>query len=81
MSDFPRDKSALKALISQAQTRDQFRLKRDLDKFDLSKLDPNNQAWLSWCGRLQRSIDKVQARKALVPNIQYDTALPVVGRR
>lgn len=82
MSEFPRDKSLLQSSIAQAQSRDQFRLKRDLDQLDLSKLDQNNhQAWLSWCGRLQRSMDKVQARKALVPNIEYDEALPVVGRR
>ena len=88
MSEFPRDKSALHSLIAQAQSRDQFRLKRDLDKFDFSTLDQNNhhiptgiKAWLSWCERLQRSMDKVQARKALVPKIQYDEALPVVGRR
>ncbi|MGE4503228.1 MAG: ATP-dependent RNA helicase HrpA [Thiomicrospira sp.] len=84
MSDFPRDKKALNALISQAQSRDQFRLKRDLDKFDLSKLDPNHQAWLSWsswCERLQTSLNQVQTRKTLVPTIDYDAALPVVGRR
>ncbi|MFA6700645.1 MAG: helicase-related protein, partial [Thiomicrospira sp.] len=84
MSDFPRDKSALNALISQAQSRDQFRLRRDLDKIDLSKLDPNHQAWLSWsswCERLQTSLNQVQSRKTLVPTIDYDTALPVVGRR
>lgn len=82
MSEFPRDKSLLQSSIALAQSRDQFRLKRDLDQLDLSKLDQNNhQAWLCWCGRLQRSMDKVQARKALVPNIEYDEALPVVGRR
>lgn len=87
MSDFPRDKSALLSFIAQAQSRDQFRLKRDLDKFDLSKIEQDShtptgiKAWLSWCGRLQSSLDKVQARKTLVPSIDYDAALPVVGRR
>ena len=81
MSEFPRDKKALNAYISQAQSRDQFRLKRDLQQLELDKLEPNHQAWLSWCARLQTSLDKVQARKALVPSIDYDAALPVVGRR
>lgn len=69
------------AQIKQAQTRDQFRLRRDFAKFDLANIEADNQAWLSWQQRLQRSLDKVEVRKSLVPKIEYDTALPVVGRR
>ncbi|AHF01514.1 ATP-dependent helicase [Thiomicrospira aerophila AL3] len=82
MSSFPKNPAELFPLITQAQSRDQFRLKRDLKRLNLSAdTEQDKQAWLRWCERLQQSLDKVQARKALVPTIHYDAALPVVGRR
>jgi ATP-dependent helicase HrpA len=75
------DKSHFLQRIRQAQSRDQFRLRRDLDKFDLAHLEQDNQAWLAWQARLQRSLDKVEARKQALPKIDYDSALPVAGRR
>ena len=82
MSSFPKKTPDLFPLITQAQTRDQFRLKRDLTRLNLSAdTEQDNQAWLRWSAGLQQSLSKVEARKALVPKIDFDPALPVVGRR
>lgn len=82
MASYSKDLHQLYALINNAQSRDQFRLKRELNQLNLSAdTEQDKQAWLRWCERLQQSLAKVQARKALVPKIHYDSALPVVGRR
>lgn len=88
MSPFPKKTADLYPLITQAQTRDQFGLKRDLARLKLTSDEEKDnhtqegiKAWLRWCARLQQSLSKVEARKALVPKIDFDPALPVVGRR
>ncbi|WP_044406407.1 hypothetical protein [Thiomicrospira microaerophila] len=73
---FPKNPAELFPLITQAQTCDQFRLKRDLARLQLTPdEEKDNQAWLRWSARLQQSLSKVEVRKALVPKIDL-TSFP-----
>ncbi len=78
---FPSQKRVLYPLLNQCLVKDRFRLKRGLQKLDFSQLSESDTAWQQWVNALQASLDEVNTRKARVPLIQYDAALPVAAKK
>ena len=68
----------LAANLDQAFNADRHRLRRQLQALQ-KQPDPAREA--QWLERFQASCAKVEARRASVPTIRYDDALPIAAKR
>lgn len=52
------------------------------EKTQPDSLSKNQQAWLKWCDKLQKSMEWAQQNRMAVPKqIQFDSALPVASKK
>ena len=69
--------------ISQAMGGDRFRLRRKLQQLETAqragKFD--DRQFARWRDELEKSVQRLAARRAGVPRVEYDAELPVVARR
>lgn len=77
MTDTP-SVARLAANLDQAFNADRHRLRRQLQALQ-KQPDPTREA--QWLERFQASCAKVEARRASVPRIRYDDALPIAAKR
>ena len=77
MTDTP-SVAHLAANLDQAFNADRHRLRRQLQALQ-KQPDPTREA--QWLERFQASCAKVEARRASVPSIRYDDALPIAAKR
>lgn len=77
MTDTP-SVARLAANLDQAFNADRHRLRRQLQALQ-KQPDPAREA--QWLERFQASCAKVEARRASVPTIRYDDALPIAAKR
>jgi len=77
MTDTP-SVARLAANLDQAFNADRHRLRRQLQALQ-KQPDPVREA--QWLERFQASCAKVEARRASVPTIRYDDALPIAAKR
>ncbi|QDD87834.1 ATP-dependent RNA helicase HrpA [Pseudomonas oryzihabitans] len=77
MTDTP-SVARLAANLDQAFNADRHRLRRQLQALQ-KQPDPDREA--QWLERFQASCAKVEARRASVPTIRYDDALPIAAKR
>ena len=77
MTDTP-SVARLAANLDQAFNADRHRLRRQLQALQ-KQPDPTREA--QWLERFQASCAKVEARRASVPSIRYDDALPIAAKR
>ena len=77
MTDTP-TVARLAANLDQAFNADRHRLRRQLQALQ-KQPDPTREA--QWLERFQASCAKVEARRASVPRIRYDDALPIAAKR
>ncbi|WP_434776339.1 ATP-dependent RNA helicase HrpA [Pseudomonas oryzihabitans] len=77
MTDTP-SVARLAANLDQAFNADRHRLRRQLQTLQ-KQPDPTREA--QWLERFQASCAKVEARRASVPSIRYDDALPIAAKR
>ena len=65
--------------------KDRHFLKKEFDKLGFATQSEesltDNQAWLNWCEKLEKSIRRVASRQKMVPVIDYNDALPVVAKK
>jgi len=73
------------ALIQKCMIRDRVALQRAFKKQSFAKLTEEqrqtDQAWLTLLERIQKSINKAEARRQFIPKIEYDDNLPVAGKK
>ena len=77
MTDTP-SVARLAVNLDQAFNADRHRLRRQLQALQ-KQPDPTREA--QWLERFQASCAKVEARRASVPRIRYDDALPIAAKR
>ena len=70
-------KNELRSAIDQCMIRDRFPLRQQL-----RRLQHNDETALEKLrSRIVRSVSRAENRKAVIPEVEYDDALPVVQRR
>ncbi|UVE18894.1 ATP-dependent RNA helicase HrpA [Pseudomonas sp. LS44] len=80
MTDIASLDSLLKNL-DQAMLADRHRLRRQLHELHKHSAQPDAAKLAQWLERFQASCAKVEARRASVPVMRYDDALPIAAKR